>query len=277
MDIENADDKNQLAKPSNSCDHSQYGLSAGDRILKLVNESDVPLTPKEISLKTCVKHSTTRSYLREFYDKGKISQPYPGAYCSNRVHAVRFVPVRVHNLVLSVSAPWLDFHDESVEVSGSVKIRVEYGVERRRITGHISCDSGMDKDALLLAVDRFVDVVKSRTGRVVESVVVRTVEINRDYLGVHLKDVQCITRKRLGDVLERIYQKEDCVRHEFKISRDMSVDELLALVQAGASSYDLQQGVFMIDQRLENLTEVVKFILRLLKATNDRLSKEVPT
>lgn len=278
MGIADVEDRKQLTKPSDSCHDSHYGSSVRERILKFVNDSDIEVTPKEISDSLGINHSTARNFLRDLYDIGKISQPYHGAYCSNRMHAVRFVPVRVHNLVLSVPAPWLDFTDEVVEMVGSVKIRVQYGIDRRRITGFISCDGGMDKDALLFAVDKFIDIVKSRTNRVVESVVVRTVEINRDYLCVNLKDAQCITRKRLVDVLERIYQREsNVVRHEFKISREMSVDELLALVQSGASSYDLQQGVFMIDQRLESLTEVVKFVLRLLKPMLDRLPKEVPT
>jgi hypothetical protein len=86
----------------------------------------------------------------------------------------------------------------------------------------------------------------------------------------------------LFGALERIYQKEpNLVRHEFKISKTVSIDEFVALVQGGAASYNIQQGLFMLGQQLRSLTEAQKFQNeqtlsqgRLLKAMFDKQQKE---
>jgi len=175
--------------------NSWYSLPTKEKILRVVEESEVELTPKEISSRSGVNHSTTRFYLRELLKENKIVQPYRGAYCSKIIHGMIFVPLRVHNIVVTSSAPWLDFSDDVVEWTGSVKVRVQFGLQRRKITGRISCDAGMDVNACLFALNRFFDLVKERTGRVLEEVVVRTFEVNRDISGLRLNGYKCYTRK----------------------------------------------------------------------------------
>jgi hypothetical protein len=242
--------------------------------MKLVNESVIELTPEEISSKTGVNRSTARKYCRILLKDGDILQPYPSAYCSKSVHGVRFVPLTFHNVDLSVSAPWLDFSERHVEICGCVKMRVLYGIDRRRITGFISSDNGMNKDTVLLILQRFIDVVQARTEKPVENLVIKTLEANRDYYGVRLDCPMCVTKTGLFGVIERIYQKEqDVVRHEFKISKPMSLDEFSALVQGGASAYNLQQGLFMVVQKVESLTEAIEFQNGVLKAMFDKKQK----
>jgi hypothetical protein len=133
----------------------------------------------------------------------------------------------------------------------------------------------MDKDTALFAVHRFIDIVEHRTEKPVENLVVKTLEANRDYSGVRLDGVQCVTKTGLFGVIERIYQKEpNLVRHEFKISKPVSLDEFSALVQGGAASYNIQQGQFMLVQEVKLLTEAVKFQNGVLKAMFDKQQKE---
>jgi len=254
-----------------------------ERILKAIINSSIELTPAEISKRTGIKHSTTRVYLRQLLKEGKIVQPYHGTYCSRITHGMIFAPLRVHNVVLSVSAPWLGFSDDVTEWVGDVKVRVQFGLRRRRITGRISCDSGMDRNAVFFALERFFDIVRERTGCDVEEVVVKTFEVNRDYVGVRIDGCKCYTRKGLFGMIERIYQKEDSlVRSEVKVSKPMSLDEFTALIRGGVSSYNLQQGVFMVMQEVRRLTDAVKFnneaVLRLMKiqkAILDRLERQL--
>lgn len=246
---------------SNPSGNSYYSLSKTDRILKTIDASEIELSPLQISMKTTIKHSTTKVYLRRLLKEGKIVQPYPGAYCNKITHGMMFVPLRVHNVIWTAGPlPWLDFSDDVTEFTGAVKVRVQFGLQRRKVTGRISCDVGMDQNAVLFALNRSFDLVTERAGKTLEHVVLRTFEVNRDYQGVRVDGAKCYTVKGLFDVIERIYQKEDAVvRHEVKVTKKMSVDEFQSLLQGGISSYNLQQGMFMMVQEIRKLSESVKF------------------
>lgn len=254
---------------SNSSGNSYSSLSKSQRILKVIDESEIELTPLEISQKLQIKHSTTRVYLRRLLRQGKVVQPYKGTYCNKITHGMIFVPLRVHNVIVTASALWLGFSDDVVEFTGAVKIRVQYGLQRKKITGRISCDAGMDQNAVLFALNRFSDVVYERTGRRLENVVLKTFEVNRDYQGVRIDGAKCYTLKGLFGVIERIYQKEeDTVRHEVKVSKPMSVDEFQSLIQGGISAYNLQQGLFMLMQEIKGLKETMKFQNEVISKQN---------
>lgn len=239
---------------------NSYGLTKTDKILKTIDDSEIELSPLEISTKTAINHSTTKVYLRKLLKEGKIVQPYRGTYCNKITHGMIFAPLRVHNVIVSAFASWLDFSEDVVEFTGGVKVRVQFGLQRHKITGRISCDGGMDRNAVLFALNRFFDLVTERSGRRLENVVLKTFEVNRDYQGVRVDGAKCYTVKGLFDVIERIYQKEDSVvRHEVKVTKSMSVDEFQSLIQGGISSYNLQQGLFMLMQEIKGLKESVKF------------------
>ena len=257
---ETADTRLSSGSSENSSCNSYHSLSAVDRIRKVIDESEIELPPSEISNIAKVNPSTARGYLRRLLKEGKVIQPYPGAYCNKITHGMRFLPLRCHNLIVCAEClPWLNFSDDVTEFTGAVKIRVQFGIERRKVTGRISCDSGMDVNAVTFALNRFFDLVKERTGHDLDVVVLKTVEFNRDYLGIRLDGIKCYTRKGLFGAVERIYQKEqDVVRHEVKVSREMSMDEFVALIRGGVSAYDLQQGLFMLVQDVKSLVEAVK-------------------
>jgi hypothetical protein len=244
----------------NNCYNSCYHLSAVNRILRVIDASEIELPPIEIAFQAHVNPSTARGYLRRLLKEGKVVQPYPGAYCNKITHGMRFLPLRCHNVILCAEClPWLNFSDDVTESTGAVKVRVQFGIERRKITGRIFCDSGMDANTVVFALNRFLDMVKERTNHDLDVVVVKTAEFNRDYQGIRLDGVKCYTRKGLFEALERIYQKEDdVVRHEVKVSKEMSVDEFTALIRGGVSTYELQQVLFMVVQNVNSLVEAMK-------------------
>jgi hypothetical protein len=222
-------------------------------------ESERELAPVEVAQKSGIKHTTVKVYLRELMKEGKIVQPYHGTYCGKVTHGMMFAPLRTHNVVLSSETCWLDFSDDVVEQTGGVKVRVQFGLERRKITGTLSCDDGMDRNCVLFALNRFFDIVRVRTGRELDMVTVKTFEVNRDVQGVRLDGVKCYTKKGLFQTVERLYQKEeDVVRYEHKVSTPMKVDEFVALLQGGVSSYNMQQGLYALIQEQKALVESVK-------------------
>jgi hypothetical protein len=87
----------------NRCDNSyspQSGFSVEERILKLIDESEIELAPFEVARKVHAKRSTVRVILRKLLDRGLILQPYPGAYCNKITYGMRFIPICVHNVGL---------------------------------------------------------------------------------------------------------------------------------------------------------------------------------
>ena len=253
--------------------------------MNLILASEIELKPVEIASKLKINHSTVRGYCCQLLRDGKVVQPYTGAYCSKITHGMIFVPLRVHNIILGVDAPWLDFSDDVVEWVGSVKVRVQFGRQRRRVTGRISCDGGMDHNAVVFAIQRCYDLIEGRTGRRVENVVVKTFEVNRDYQGVRLDGAKCYTVKGFFDVLERIYQKEaSVVRTEHKVTKPMKVDEFQALMRGGVTGFNVTQALFALTQDVKRLGEAQKFnnalmtkVLKVLEAlldSEDRAKEE---
>ena len=205
---------------------------------------------------------------------------YEFLYRCNFVPGMMVVPLRVHNVILGVSAPWLRRSGEVEEWVGDVKIRLQFGVQRRRVTIRLSCDAGMDKRTLVFALNRAYDLFERETGRRVENVVVKTFEVNRDFHGVRLDGgLKCYTRKGFFEFIDRVYQKgEGVVRAEVKVSREVTPDELLALVHGGVPSFEVTQGVFVLSQKVEKLTEALKFQNELLSKVvrlNEALMNEV--
>ena len=234
------------------------GFSKKQQILQYITKSDIELFPKQIADELGLNHSTVKNYCRDLFEDGLIIQPYPGSYASKITYGMMLAPVKIHGVILNVDAPWLNFSDDVVERVGSVKIWVQFGLQRRKITIRLSNDRGMDRDTFLFALNRSYDLVESRSGRVVEDVVVRTFELNRDIAGVKLDAVKCFTRQGFEDLLERVYQKGDFVRSEVKVSRVMSVSQVENLLRGGVSHSQDVQFQYMMYQELQKITRVIK-------------------
>ncbi|GAI43449.1 unnamed protein product [marine sediment metagenome] len=104
-------------------------LAKKSRILEYINSSEIELFPRQISTRLNINHSTTKNYLRRLLEEGKIIQPYKGTYASKITYGMMIAPIRCHNLILQVNAPWLGFSDDLTEWTGDVKVRVQFGLQ----------------------------------------------------------------------------------------------------------------------------------------------------
>jgi len=253
--------------------HSDSHSNLETRILTVIEESELELTPIGIAQKLHEKypsfeinHGSIRKYCRRLLEKNRLLQPYPGAYCNKIAYGMIFVPLTVHNISLRVSLSedvdsWVC--DERV---GDVKVHVCFGAQRRKVSGYIANDFGMGKDACLFAVHRWFDIAEKHLGRSLpEPLEVTTFEQNRDFGGLKLDGVQCVTKTGLDGMIERVYQKQEgLVRAEHKVSKSMTFTEFESLLQGGASGYNQTQAQFALMQQVGQLTEALKF-------TNSRL------
>ena len=75
-----------------------------ERILDKLKKASEPLTPKQIHVRTRIKHNTVKVYVRKLLTEGLISQPYSGAYGYKTHPRCGEAPPHVQNLILSVAA-----------------------------------------------------------------------------------------------------------------------------------------------------------------------------
>jgi len=246
------------------------GITPQNLILKTIEDSGEPLTPmqvyKQIMNKTNIKYPTVKSYLRRLYQRELILQPYPSYYCSRVLYGMIRGAVFVHNVRFCVDAPFLRRFAKICDVeefTGGVRLFLQFGKQRRNLTGWISNDvPGMAKDTLLFALNRVLDLMEDRTGHVVDvGITLTSFETNKDYPGKRLDGkITCLTKKQLFEVIERVYQKDDdTVRCERKISCDLKVEEAVALLKGEIPDNNVAQGLYVLKQRVEGLTTSQKF------------------
>lgn len=241
-------------------------------ILQFLNKAERPLSPKEISLKTGLKHSTVKVYLRRLLEKGLIAQLFRGYYSNLTIHDVNN-GVLVHNVTLSIDAPWLVSKIEDFnEVAEDARIRVVFGVTRKKVTVFISSDNGLTLEALRFAVKYALGIVFRMTGHDVDKVIVKTFEPNRDYRGFRLDgNLGCLTIYEFDGFLNRVYQKDDeTVRVESKISEEMPLENVFSLLRGGVCArFESSQILLVMLRKVEELIKAYKgqnrFLLELGK------------
>jgi hypothetical protein len=244
------------------------GYSIEARAYHIIDASEIELTPAEIARKIHYpkkpregQYTTVRGVCAKLLQKGLVMQPYPGAYCNKITYGVRFVPLAVHNIRLFSNVCVDVKHWEYDEVYGGVKIHVCFGSERRKISGFISCDvGGMSHDACLLAVNRWFDIAEKRLGWELSDLAVTTFEVNKDYAGVRVDGVQCVTKRDFYGMIERTYQKEESlVRKEWKVSQKMSINKFEEAIQKGLAGMERAQNLEELKNEVRNVGEALKF------------------
>ena len=251
-------------------------------LAKIVNDSDIPISPytihQQINTKVSMKKSTVRGYLRRLLEQSQILQPFRGYYCNKLTHTLGKVPLRAHNLLFTIEKQkWIQKSEKIKETVGAAVLMVSFGLKRKKVTCQICCDKGLSIDACLFGVKRLLELVESRSGSPVDQLTLRTFEVNRDFQGTRIDGAKCYTRIGLFGVIERIYQKdESTVRVEQKVSDvEMKADEFAALIHGGVQSYNLTQGLFLMVKKFDDVVDVLKFTNRKLgdlEAKIDNLS-----
>ncbi len=87
-----------------------------------------------------------------------------------------------------------------------------------------------------------------------------TFECNKDYHGVRIDGVQCVTKTDLFGMVERVYQKEEnLVRKERKTVRPVSVNKFEEAIAMGFAGADKAQEHFELKEEVKRVSEALKF------------------
>ena len=263
-------EKDTQKKLDNSSCNSCRGSLLEKQILAVIKESATQLTPIEIMDVIHKKHGdprpkagTVRPLLRRLLERKYIIQPYPGAYCDKITYDVRFVPLLAHNVRLNFKVEedlesWV-----CDEVVGGVSIHVCFGVERHLVSGWLSYDRGMNRSTAMLAIDRWLAIARGHLGREIKDLVLTTCEFNKDYAGLRFDgSVHCITTKVLKDTIERYYEKEDGIRHEFKVNKNMSLTQFDLLFDKGLNEINGVHSAADNQLEIKELRDSMKFLNR---------------
>jgi hypothetical protein len=118
----------------------------------------------------------------------------------------------------------------------------------------------MSHDACLLALNRWFDLVSDHLGFQLNDLEILTFECNKDYHGIRLDGVQCITKIDLYGMVERVYQKEEAlVRKEHKITKPMSVNRFEQAISKGFADTERSQHAFELREEVKRNTEALKY------------------
>ena len=242
--------------------NSYGGLSKKQAIVEILQREQRPLTPKEIvwiskadSRFGAINHNTVKVYCRQLLMSNKIYQPIHGYYevTENRYGVLGVSEVRVHDVRLVWDVGLRGCLGEVHEVVGGVKVDCQFGSVRGKVSATVACDEGMDFHTVCFAVDLVRRFAWEKAGVNLDVHVCSVCcEFNEDFKHVRLDGVRCATvQSFLGD-LERVYQKQDCVRSEIKVE-ETSLEGMYALLKGGVSSYNILQSQFLLMKKLDRI------------------------
>lgn len=238
------------------------------KIVAVLQDDGWKLTPEQIRTKIALKYDqievspgTIRPLLRNLTNRGVICNPEKGYYCDKLTYDVAVKPIAVHNIRLhcEVSGDFEHWSD-TVEVGGA-EIFVQFGAKRGIISGWIKYDRGLNRPACMLALDKWRQMAEAHLGRSIkEGFFLTRCEINRDAMGASFDgSLHCATLDVLKDVIvQRVYEKEDCLRQEYCVRKNMSPQQLDNLFLQGMDNFLASAAGHEQDRKLSGIEKAQK-------------------
>lgn len=243
--------------------HSYYKSSlsgTSKRILDVVEQSSIPITPLEISQITKIKSSAVRKTLERLVRKRFIQKISYGLYASWKYNVTLESSMgkggcdwgpRLHCLRLRVcglgDGPCVRKRDLGVVRVTVQRFKNGSGVVFVECVG----DYSLDYVAFRLLLDGLRPDLEWLGVQDWKKMMVSSFEFNNDWQGVRLDGVKAVTMKAFDGSFRRVYNKRFGLRDEVKVVGARRVEDVLLLMQGGVSAYSLQQFLFQTLQQLE--------------------------
>lgn len=254
-----------------------------DKILEALKNAPEGLTPKEMARRTGIKHSTVKSYLRELDGKGIVERKVRGLYVvSEKGHEDIDLP-NIHNMRLMAELPEdLDIEHEEREIEFPfAEMTVEIGETHHRATGTVSAEPPLPFEVGCLLGKVFGYEVERAVGYEVdheEDVMVSSCEFNKDHFGVRLDGINSVTLRDLYEgVEEKLYQRDESIRHETRILRSLTLEDLSNLVAKGTTLSHFSKRYRNIESKVgkvhEDYQKMVEGLVRTNKLNRKLLDK----
>lgn len=279
--LKQTENKSFSTKSKQSYNFKGVGIlrDAEKRIIEVVENSNLPITPKEIATITKINPSSVRVYLRSLKKRNLVVQPYRGEYTSYK-HLVTSEGCiwgkvtqypRVHNIRLRV---------EGVGCGGLVtewdyevaKVSVVIG-DNGVANVFVACSGdGLDYSAFKLVM---ACVRKELSVPKTAPITVTGFELNVDYSGIRIDGCKSLTLSAFDGSFERLYQKhKNVLRSEVRAVGSTTPEAVYQLLKGGVNSYNIMQGLAMVINEIRQEREAQKFTNQILYELLSKLRKE---
>ncbi len=230
-----------------------------EKILSIVERHPEGIPPKEIAKLSGLNPSTVRNYCPKLLNKGKLENQN-GYYSTTKQHH-RGKLVRFHNVVVLANVPEevSVSHDKESFDFGSAGLCVEVGETHHRVTGRVDAEPPVTLDAFRCLLHLFCEKVERKVGWRPDfrDLVVRSVEANVDYLRIRYDADKVITvRDVVSGIEEKVYEKGDRVREEFRATRlNCSADTFLRSIEKGVAVSGVLSRLDSLEDSQESIHE----------------------
>lgn len=241
------------------------------KITQILNNYPEGATPKLIAFHSKINHNTVKTILIELEKNGIVQrkQGLRGYYV--------LVEKKTHDLFL-YNTQNINFHyilpdnfeiKDKILEKGNFSELIGYsfsiGKESQKASIRIDTSYPFNISAITLISHFFKELVKKHTEILPKDneIIVSSLEINKDYLGMKMEGCNCLTIDTL--ILEmKLYNKKNRLREEYKTKEPIGLDFFINLARNGILFAELKNNDNSILERLENLEKVMRKIANFI-------------
>ena len=248
-------DKPKVSTKGNSTSSKQK------KIIGFMKYHPEGVSPMFLSCETRINVNTVKSILKKLELNGKVrkDENIRGFYylVENPTHSI--YSYNLHNVILKVKSGKVNVVQRIVEknsLNSLIKFRFEVGKNTNQATMHVSTDYPFNFSSLGILTHLFQQYVEKYCGFVPEldEIELATIEINKDYEYCRLEKIKSLT---VGHAISefKLYQKDKCVREEFKTKVPIGlglIDRLLRQGAVSAEIYERQSSLEKVAVELKN-------------------------
>ncbi|MDD5418144.1 MAG: hypothetical protein PHW96_04670 [Candidatus Nanoarchaeia archaeon] len=237
-----------------------HGHHLKDRILEAVRLYPEGATPKFISNTLKLNHSTVRAYMRDMFRRGILKQNYKYGFYSviKTIHGI--TNYNIHNIYLTYTFTDINLTTSHKKIRfDNIKLKLYFGKKSKKATCSVSSDKPLSLREFLMAKYVFESEVKKELNiDYLPELYVKSVEINEDFRGVRMEGINAVTWTNFIGMLEKVYNKKEKVRKEYKVSVPMKADVLVSVLRNNVDVYPLIMRVDNIEKDVKGIKEIMR-------------------
>lgn len=241
------------------------------KITQLLKNYPEGATPKCVSSYGGINHNTAKTLLIELEKTGIVQrkQGLRGYYVLVEKKTHDLFLYNTQNIHFSYNLP-ISFEIkkaiyEKGNFSGLIEYTFEIGKGSQKASMRIKTSYPFNISAITLISYYFKRLVRKHTKILPtdKEIIVSSLEINKDYLGIKMEGCNCITIDTL--ILEmKVYNKKSRLREEYKTKQPIGLDFFMNLARNGILFAELSNKEDLILERIDNLEKGIRKIMNFI-------------
>lgn len=262
--------EDQTNQPKVSTNYSK-SIEKRNKILSVLKLHPEGLFPKSIAYYSSLNVNTVKSALK-LIPEIKKKQEIRGLYYLDEKDTHSIFAWKFHNLIITCPIPSYEnkLIEKTIELN-SLKLILIIGEKSKNATLHISSEPPIEMQSFLLCLACFRILIKQYANIEISTkeMVISSIELNQDYTNIRLDGLNCI---RVDSLLtqHKIYNKDACVREEFKFKVPIEANFISSLLDKGLHYSELShkideesRGILSLQKQMATVCDYLKEILRM--------------